>query len=354
MPLETRTELPSPVRRCSDMLTHVDDRSPGITRIKRGKHWHYFTSDAQRITDAAEIARLNKLGVPPAYRKVWFCPDASGHLQAIGYDAKGRKQYRYHASFREQREADKYDRCSAFGLALPKLRAAVENDMAAHGLGKTKVVAAVVRLLDEGHVRVGNDCYAADNDSYGATTLLTDHSAVRGARIKLEYRGKSGKEQRVEISDSALAKVVRRCQDLPGQALFQYVGHDREPHRIGSGDVNAYIQAHMGDGFSAKHFRTWGASVIAFEAIRAGAATLKEVLVPVAAALGNTPAISRKSYVHPALIAAVNDKRGAELAALKLPRPKHYLTAAERGLIDYLDTTARATSDISEPLSHIM
>lgn len=318
------------------MLTHVDDSAPGITRQRRGKHWQYFTADTQRITDANEIARLNALGVPPAYARVWFSPDARGHLQAVGYDVKGRKQYRYHAQFRAAREAHKYDRCGSFGGALPKLRAAVTRDMAARGLGKAKVVAAVVRLLDQGYVRVGNDCYATENESYGATTLLSDHGEVRGSRVALEYRGKSGKEQRVEISDAALARVVRRCQDLPGQALFQYVGPDGEPHRIGSADVNAYIQDEMGEDFSAKHFRTWGASVIAFEAIRAGAATLKEVLAPVAAALGNTPAISRKSYVHPALIALVADGRGAELAAAKLPRSTKYLTGAERGLIGFL------------------
>ena len=322
------------------MRIHADDRAPGITRVKEVEHWAYYQPDGELIADPDEIARLNKLGVPPAYQRVWFCPDASGHLQAIGYDAKGRKQYRYHARFREQREADKYDRCSAFGEALPDLRKAVEADVALRGLGKTKVVAAVVRLLDEGHIRVGNDCYAAENDSYGATTLLTDHSAVRGPTINLEYRGKSGKQQHVEISDATLAKVVRRCQDLPGQALFQFVGHDGEPHRIGSGDVNAYIQAHMGDDFSAKHFRTRSASVIAFEAIRSGAATLKEVQVPVAAALGNTPAISRKSYVHPALIAAVNDKRGPELAAMKLPRAMQYLKPTERGLIAFLQSVS--------------
>jgi len=318
------------------MLNHVDDRAPGITRLSRGKQWHYFDSAGARIRDAEEIARLNKLGVPPAYQRVWFCADATGHLQAIGYDARGRKQYRYHAEFRAAREAHKYDRCAAFGEALPKLRAAVADDMATRGLGKSKVVAAVVRLLDQGYVRVGNDCYANENDSYGATTLLTDHSAVRGARVRLEYRGKSGKDQRVEISDAALAKVVRRCQDLPGQALFQYVGDDGEPRRIGSSDVNGYIHDHMGDDFSAKNFRTWGASVIALEAIRDGAETLKEMLVPVAAALGNTPAISRKSYVHPLLIDAVGSGRGTELAALKLPRATQWLTPVERGLIALL------------------
>ncbi len=321
------------------MLNYVDTSAAGITRRKRGQHWHYFTPDGDRIRDAAEIARLNRLGVPPAYRRVWFSPDPAGHLQAIGFDAKGRKQYRYHEDFRARRDADKYDRCGAFGAALPKLRAVVERDIAVRGLGRDKVLGAIVRLLDSGHVRVGNDCYASANESYGATTLLNEHSEVRGDRVKLEYRGKSGKLQRVVIADASLARIVRRCHDLPGQALFQYLGDDGEPHRIGSADVNAYIKAAMGDDFSAKHFRTWGASVIAFETIRASdpaTLTLKAVLEPVAAALGNTPAISRKSYVHPALIALVNDGRADTLAAAKLPRPTAWLTAAERGLIAFL------------------
>jgi DNA topoisomerase-1 len=320
-------------------LTYVDTSEPGITRRKRGRHWHYFAVDGTRITDAGEIARLNRLGVPPAYARVWFCPDPTGHLQAIGFDARGRKQYRYHEGFRQQREADKYNRCGGFGDGLPRLRAMVDRDIAARGLGRTKVLGAVVRLLDSGHVRVGNDVYANENESYGATTLLTEHSEVRGARVKLEYRGKSGKMQRVVIADAALAKIVRRCHDLPGQALFQYVGDDGEPHRIGSADVNAYIRQAMGDGFSAKHFRTWGASVIAFTAIRDGAATLKEMLEPVAAALGNTPAISRKSYVHPALIAVMNEGRQGELTSITLPRPTKYLSAAERGLIAFLSAS---------------
>lgn len=321
------------------MLNYSDVGAPGITRRKRGDRWHYFAADGTRITDADEIARLNRLGVPPAYTRVWFSPDPDGHLQAIGYDAKGRKQYRYHADFRAQREDHKYDRCGGFGAALPQLRAQVAIDIAERGLGRAKVLAAVVRLLDHGRVRVGNDAYANENQSYGATTLLTQHSEVRGARVRLEYRGKSGKMQRVVINDAALAKIVRRCHDLPGQALFQYVGDDGEPHRIGSADVNAYIQAAMGTDYSAKHFRTWGASVIAFETIVASSPatlTLKAMLEPVAAALGNTPAISRKSYVHPALIALIADGRTAELAGAKLPRPTKYLSAAERGLIAFL------------------
>ncbi len=321
------------------MLIYGDSNATGITRRRRGKHWQYLASDGTRIADAVEIARLNKLGVPPAYERVWFSPDAAAHLQAIGFDAKGRKQYRYHADFRAAREADKYDRCAGFGSHLPALRAAVERDIALRGLGRDKVLAGIVRLLDSGHIRVGNDCYASANESYGATTLLTEHSQVRGSQVKLEYRGKSGKMQRVVIADASLAKIVRRCHDLPGQALFQYIGDDGTPHHIGSGDVNAYIKAAMGHDYSAKHFRTWGASVIAFETIRASdpaTLTLKSLLVPVAAALGNTPAISRKSYVHPTLITAVSTGRAAEVAAIKLPRATPHLAAAERGLIAFL------------------
>ncbi len=323
------------------MLTFGDAHAAGIVRRRRGKHWHYFAADGQRIADSIEVARLNALGVPPAYVDVWFSPDAAAHLQAVGIDAKGRRQYRYHADFRAARDLDKYDRCGAFGAALPRLRATVKADIAVRGLGRSKVLAAVVRLLDSGHVRVGNDCYAAANESYGATTLLNEHSEVRGSRVKLEYRGKSGKMQRVVIADASLARIVRRCHDLPGQALFQYLDDDGAPHRIGSADVNAYIKAAMGDDFSAKHFRTWGASVIAFETIRASdpaTLTLKTLIAPVAAALGNTPAISRKSYVHPALIALVSDGRADEIATARLPRATAHLTAAERGLIAFLAT----------------
>ena len=322
------------------MLSYVDTSEPGITRRRRGKHWQYFAPDGGRIADKADVARLNKLGVPPAYRKVWFSPDPAGHLQAVGYDAKGRKQYRYHEDFRSEREGHKYDRCSSFGAALPKLRAVVDADIAARGLGRDKVLAAIIRLLDHGYVRVGNDVYAEENQSYGATTLLNEHSQVRGDRVKLEYRGKSGKVQKVVVTDAALAKIVRRCHDLPGQALFQYVGDDGEPHRIGSSEVNAYIQDAMGDEFSAKHFRTWGASVIAFETIVKAQTppTLKAVLEPVAEALGNTPAISRKSYVHPRLIALVNEGQAFELAGTPLPRATKWLTGVERGLIGLLES----------------
>jgi len=322
------------------MLNYCDASGPGIVRKKRGTKWHFFMPDGTRITDVVEIARLNKLAVPPAYERVWYSCDPDGHLQAVGYDAKGRKQYRYHTAFREAREGHKYDRCVDFGSSLPQVRARVEADMALPGLPRDKVLAAIVRLLDQGKIRVGNEGYAKENKSFGATTLRNRHGAVRGDTVKLDYRGKSGKQQQVAITDKTLARIVRRCQDLPGQALFQYLGDDGAPHRIGSSEVNAYIQAAMGEGFSAKHFRTWGASVIAFETIVKARAplTLKAVLEPVADALGNTPAISRKSYVHPKLLDLVTSGSAFDLAGTTLPRASRYLTGVERGLIGLLET----------------
>ena len=321
------------------MLSYGDMSEPGIVRRKRGERWQFFAPDGKRIADPQEIARLNKLAVPPAYQRVWYSPDARAHLQAIGYDARGRKQYRYHPDFRAARESHKYDRCAAFGSALPLIRARVDGDMALRGLPKDKVLAAIVRLLDQGHIRVGNEAYARENKSFGATTLRNRHGAVRGDTVKLDYRGKSGKPQQVRLTDRNLAKIVRRCQDLPGQALFQYQGDDGEPHRIGSAEVNAYIKNSMGDDFSAKHFRTWGASVIAFETIVRTRAplTLKALLEPVAEALGNTPAISRKSYVHPKLIELVTSGAAFELAGTTLPRATKWLNGVERGLIGLLE-----------------
>ncbi len=322
------------------MLNYVDTETPGYTRRRRGRYWQYFDCEGHRITDRDEIDRLNRLGVPPAYTNVWYCPHANGHLQAVGIDARGRRQYRYHDEFRSAREADKYDRCLKFGQALPAIRAQVEKDLAERGMGKERIVAAIVRLLDVGHIRVGNEAYAAANDSYGATTLKTKHSKVSGETVRLEYRGKSGKMQKVAVRDRTLARLVRRCQDLPGQKLFQYIGEDGEPRPIGSSDVNDYLRAATDDEFTAKHFRTWGASVIAFETIldrKDAGLTMKELLEPVADALGNTPAISRKSYVHPRLLDAVKDGRLDLLDGAPLPRDTKYLSGAERGLIAFLE-----------------
>jgi DNA topoisomerase-1 len=319
------------------MLCYVDDGLPGITRrpLKRG--WAYSDAKGRRITDRDEIDRLNAVGMPPAYVDCWFCPSPHGHIQATGYDARGRKQYRYHLDFRAGQDADKYERCAAFGRALPLLRARVESDLEGRALERDTVIAAVIRLLDLGRVRIGNESYAKVNKSYGATTLRRRHATLSGGKIKLQFRAKSGKMQQLTIADSRLARLARRCQDLPGQHLFQYLDDTGEAHPVGSSEVNAYLRETMGEAFSAKHFRTWGASVIAFETLFSADAkiSLKTMIEPVCEALGNTPAIARKSYVHPALIDAV--QQDGLPKGLKLPRRTKYLSSHERGLIEFLD-----------------
>ncbi len=323
-----------------DTVHHADDRHPGITRraLKRG--WAYYDADGDRITDRDEIDRLNAIALPPAYKDCWFCPSPWGHIQAVGYDDRGRKQYRYHPDFRAAREAEKYAGCPNFGRALPKLRAKLEADLSKRGLRKDRTLAAVVRLLDLAKLRVGNEHYATTNKSFGATTLRRRHLDLNGKSLRLRYRAKSGKMQDQTITDTRLLRFVRQVQDLPGQHLFQYLDEDGEARPIQSSDVNAYIADAMGGPFTAKHFRTWGASTIAFETLAEGHVSLKELLVPVADALGNTPAISRKSYVHPALIALCRDGQDDWRAGLRLPRRSRYLTREERGLIAFLDSVA--------------
>jgi DNA topoisomerase-1 len=318
-------------------LRYVDDQSPGITRRRHGRYWQYFDARGKRITDRDEIDRLNAVGMPPAYEKVWFCPHPNGHIQAVGYDDKGRKQYRYHPDFRDRQEAAKYERCADFGKVLPKLRKRVEADLRKRKLARDTVVAAVVRLLDAGRIRVGNEAYVKDNKSYGATTLRSRHAKVLGRTVKMRFKAKSGIERELSITDRTLSRIVKSCQDLPGQNLFQYLDEDGEPQPISSTDVNDYIRDATGGDFTAKHFRTWSASVIAFEQICAAGEEgvgLQAMLEPVAEALGNTPAISRKSYVHPALIDAVKEAKGG--FGLQCPRPTKYLSSAERGLIAFL------------------
>jgi DNA topoisomerase I len=330
-------------------LRHVDDRKPGITRKKAGHGWGYYAADGSRITDRDEIDRLNKVALPPAYTDAWFCPHPNGHIQATGIDARGRKQYRYHLDFRAQQEADKYERTADFGRALPKLRARVDEDLAGRKLARETVIAAVVRLLDLGHIRVGNEAYAKENKSFGATTLRNRHAKVAGSKLRLEYVGKSGKKQKLTIEDRRLASIVRRTQDLPGQHLFEYLDDDGQPHPVGSSEVNDYIKEATGGEFTAKHFRTWGASLLAFEHIldtaKDGKLSLKPMLEAVAAALGNTPAISRKSYIHPALIELCRKENAGGLCELKLPRATQWLTANERALIGFLDEIAQAARE---------
>lgn len=322
-------------------IHYVDDQETGITRRKVRGGWGYWDADGNRITDRDEIDRLNAVGLPPAYDNGWFCPDPAGHIQATGYDERGRKQYRYHPDFREAQEAAKYERCGRFGELLPRLRARVETDLRRPGLCKDKAVAAVVRLLDLGQVRIGNEEYAASNKSFGATTLRKRHAKVTGQTLRLQFRAKSGKLRVMTVTDGSLSRFVKRCQDLPGQHLFRWVDESGEAHPVTSTDVNDYIRNAMGDDFTAKHFRTWGASVIAFTALAEarGHMSIRTMLEPVTEALGNTPTIARKSYVHPRLVALSKD-RAAQAAfreQLRLPRATRYLSRAERGLLAFLE-----------------
>lgn len=319
------------------LVRFVDCDGPGITRRRCGKGWRYFAPDGSAVTDKAEIRRLNAIALPPAYTNAWYAPDADAHIQATGIDARGRKQYRYHPSFRAERETLKFDRCSAFGLALGRLRKVVAADMATRDLSRARALACVVRLLDTGGIRVGNERYARENKSFGATTLRCRHLKLDGTRAELRFRAKSGKMRRLPLTDRALLQFVRKVQALPGQHLFQYVeGEAVTPVR--SDDVNAYIQAAMGDGFTAKDFRTWTASVLALDHVRANPqGSLRQMLAHVAEALGNTPAVVRKSYVHPLLIAMAQRGQDAPPPPDRLPRATRWLSRSERALIALLE-----------------
>lgn len=291
-------------------LVYVSDAQPGIRRLRRGKGFRYLDADGQVVRDRAQLERIRMLAIPPAYEQVWICTNPSGHLQATGRDARGRKQYRYHPRWRALRDHGKFDRVLAFGAALPGLRHRTREDLALPGLPREKVLALLVRLLDETLIRIGNEAYARDNRSYGLTTLRSRHVRVARGRLRFAFRGKSGQEQEVELDDARLARIVRRVQQLPGQRLFQYLDDAGERQPVDSGMVNDYLREACGEDFSAKDFRTWGgtahaAGVLACvplpekggEAARRHA--LLEAVRQVAQVLGNTPAVCRKSYIHP-------------------------------------------------------
>lgn len=324
-------------------LKFADQTTPGITRRRVGEGWSYHDAEGNRITDNDVIARLNAIALPPAYGNCWFCPDPDGHLLATGVDARGRKQYRYHPQFRLHKEAEKFDGCALFGQLLPKVRRQVEQDLARRTMCRERAVACVVRLLDLGAIRVGNEAYAKTNRSFGATTLRRRHAQVSGERLKLRFVAKSGKLREATITDRQLARFVRRVQDLPGQHLFQYLDAEGVAHAVGSADVNAYLAEAMGEHFTAKNFRTWHASVLALRLLAEadGVLTLKDLTTAVGDHLGNTPAMARKSYVHPAVIALVPGQLKWR-ARLKLPRATRWLTAHERALIALLEKVPSA------------
>lgn len=294
-------------------LRYTHDDKPGLTRRPADNGFAYFDTHGAPITDEATLTRIRKLGIPPAYEDVWICPQANGHLQATGRDARGRKQYRYHADWRAVRDDTKYGRMIAFGEALPALRARLDTDLARHGLPREKVLAAVVRLLEETHIRVGNEEYARENQSFGLTTLHNSHVDVSGTTAHFHFRGKSGKDHAIDLRDPKLASIIRRCRELPGDELFEYLDDNGQPRTIDSSDVNDYLHDATGAPFTAKDFRTWAGTVLAARTLAAcepcasvshGKRNITQAIKEVASHLGNTPAVCRKCYVHPAVFDA--------------------------------------------------
>jgi DNA topoisomerase-1 len=294
-------------------LRYVRGEGPGIIRLKVGSGFRYVGVDGKPVRNGDELRRIRSLVIPPAWTQVWICPSPNGHLQAVGRDARGRKQYRYHPEYRKVRDQTKFGRMLAFGAALPKIRERVEKDIALPGLPKNKVLATVVRLLETTCMRVGNEEYAKQNSSFGLTTLHDKHVEIKGSRMRFHFRGKSGQDQDIELNDGRLAKIVKRCRDIPGYELFQYIDSEGNHCRIDSTGVNEYLREITGEEFTAKDFRTWGGTGLAalafeqigpFESESDAKKKVVEVIKSVAKSLGNRPATCRKYYVHPAIIEA--------------------------------------------------
>ena len=303
-------------------LVYVTDASPGIRRVRSGKGFRYEYPDGSPVTDEKTLTRIRSLAIPPAYERVWISAKANGHLQATGFDARGRKQYRYHSKFREVREEEKFCKLIEFAQVLPDLRARVDADMALPGMQRKKVLAAVVYLLEKSLIRVGNEEYAKTNKHYGLTTMLNRHAKVSGSNIRFTFMGKSGIKHEIEIHDRRLAKIIAKTQELPGQELFNYVDENGQWRDISSSDVNAYLKEITGGEFTAKDFRTWAATVMALTelarrqvpaSVKGGKMAVTEVMRTVSRVLGNTPAICRKCYVHPAVVQAYLSGRLPEL-----------------------------------------
>lgn len=329
-------------------LRYVSDRTPGYSRRRYGKSFAFFDADGQRIRDEDEIIRIRKLAIPPAYRNVWICPLRNGHIQATALDAKGRKQYRYHPDWRAARDASKFSLMVAFGEALPKIRATVREHMSQRGLTRDKVLATVVALLEKTLIRVGNDEYARTNQSYGLTTLRDEHVEVEGSTLRFRFKGKSGKEWNLKLSDRRIARVVAACADIEGQELFKYVDDNGQVRDVTSGDVNAYLQEITGQPFTAKDFRTWTGTVLAAVALRGlsfdtqtqAKKNLVAAIEQVSKRLGNTPSVCRKCYVHPdilntyldgQLIEQIEDTIEGELSGTEGP-----LSADEMRILNFL------------------
>ena len=306
--------MPDPVEAAQAAgLRYVSDTMPGIRRKRAGSGFSYVGPDGKTIQDAAQLARIRSLAIPPAYTDVWICSSPNGHIQATGRDARKRKQYRYHPKWRETRDETKFGRVLAFSEALPRIRRRVEQDLSKPGLPRKKVLATVVRLLDCTGIRIGNDEYARSNRSFGLTTLQDRHVEVSGSNIRFEFRGKSGKIHSVSLNDRRLARIVQRCQDIPGENLFQYIDEDEVRQTVSSGDVNDYLREVSGQDFTAKDFRTWSGTKLAVAALakigectsqRQVKSNILRAIERVADQLNNTRAVCRKYYVHPGVLDA--------------------------------------------------
>ena len=311
-------------------LRYVRDEQPGIERRRRGEGFVYATADGKIIRNATTLDRIRALAVPPAWTHVWICPDPRGHLQATGRDAKGRKQYRYHAAWRAHRDETKFDRLQAFADVLPVIRRRTNAHLEQPGLPRNKVLATIVQLLEKSLIRVGNEEYVRQNQSFGLTTLRSRHVRVTGGTLSFQFRGKSGVRHSVSVNDRRLARVVKQCRDLPGQELFQYLDDAGEAQVVDSGDINSYLKEITGQDFTAKDFRTWSGTVLAATALRdvpppgTKRQTERNVNVAieaVAGLLGNTPTVCRKSYVHPGIVDAYRDGTMAVVASRKTKTP---------------------------------
>ncbi|HLE48220.1 MAG TPA: DNA topoisomerase IB [Candidatus Thermoplasmatota archaeon] len=329
-------------------LRYANDSKPGLGRERRGKSFAFLDAEGNVLRNKEHLARIKSLVIPPAWEKVWISPDPRGHIQVTGIDARGRKQYRYHQDWRKVRDESKYEKMAKFGRALPKIRDQVDRDLRRPGLPRMKVLAAVVRMLETTFIRIGNEEYAKENNSFGLTTLRDRHAAIRGGKVELKFRGKSGKEHTIRFTDRRLAQIVRRCQALPGQELFQFMGLDGKVQDVDSSGVNEYLQSATGQPFTAKDFRTWAGTLLAARALAAagpaGSPTEAKRIIAgavkeVSRRLGNTPTVCRKSYIHPLVLDLYMNQRldgRVRPVPLDAPRPFRGLDPSERDVLKLL------------------
>jgi DNA topoisomerase-1 len=331
-------------------LHYVSDETPGFTRRRAGRGFTYLDTHGRHIHGARQLDRIRSLAIPPAWTDVWICPNARGHLQATGRDARGRKQYRYHAGWRAQQEQDKYDRMIEFGTVLPTIRKQVATDYRLRGLPRPKVVAVVVHLLEASLIRVGNDEYAKSNGSFGLTTLRDRHVCFDAGDVRFSFPGKSGKDHTVTIHDPRTARIVRKCRDIPGQRLFQYLDDDGKRRSIDSNDVNDYLRDASGSEFTAKDFRTWIGTLFAAVALDAldlpdsdaeGRRNATTAITVVSKRLGNTPTVARNSYVHPDVVDLYLQGELQDLWHRGSVRDSRYMLAEEKRLVDVLKAARR-------------